>query len=386
MNVVYLSPHFPAHYYQFCKALKATGANVLGLGDESYDNLRPELKAVMTEYYLVPDMHTYDELLKALGYFTFKYGRIQHLDSHNEYWLETEARLRDDFNIPGIKTDTISQIRKKSKMKELFIQAGVKVARGRIVKTQTEAKKFIREVGYPVVAKPDSGVGALSTYKISNDEELKTFFKNKPDVDYLMEEFIEGTIYSFDGLTDSAGKIVFYTSHVYSQGIMEIVNENRNVYYYSLRKIPQKLEQVGKKCVKTFNVRDRFFHLEFFKTKTGEFVALEVNMRPPGGFTTDMFNFACDIDIYQAWADLIVHRKSTLPYSRKYHVCYAGRKIGPNYLHSHQDILDKFGKRIVHHEHIAGVFSSALGNYGYLFRSENLDDIFSVANFIQATY
>ena len=28
-------------------------------------------------------------------------------------------------------------------------------------------------------------------------------------------------------------------------------------------------------------------------------------MRPPGGLTTDMFNYACDIDIYNAWASII---------------------------------------------------------------------------------
>ena len=60
-------------------------------------------------------MHQYDELLRALGYFTHHYGKIDRLDSLNEYWLETEAQLRTDFNIPGLKTDDMPRIKRKSR-------------------------------------------------------------------------------------------------------------------------------------------------------------------------------------------------------------------------------------------------------------------------------
>ncbi len=131
MNFVFLSPHFPPNYYQFAAALKNHGVTVLGLADENYDSLRPELKSVLTEYFRVNNMHNYDELVRALGYFTHRYGKLDRLDSHNEYWLETEARLRTDFNIPGIRSDQIDRIKRKSRMRETFLKAGIKVARGR---------------------------------------------------------------------------------------------------------------------------------------------------------------------------------------------------------------------------------------------------------------
>ena len=98
MNVVFLSPHFPPHYFRFCQNLKETGANVLGVGDESYDALSQDVRTALTEYYQVDDMHNYDALVRACGFFTHRYGKIDRLDSLNEYWLNTEARLRDDFN------------------------------------------------------------------------------------------------------------------------------------------------------------------------------------------------------------------------------------------------------------------------------------------------
>src|SRR5512136_1985719 len=133
MNFVYLSPHFPPNYYLFCVNLRSFGANVLGLADEPYDRLAPELKSSLTEYYYVRDMHNYDDLVRAMGYFTHRYGKLDRIDSHNEYWLETEARLRDDFNIFGMRQADMEHVKRKSGMKKKFTQAGVRVARGKVV-------------------------------------------------------------------------------------------------------------------------------------------------------------------------------------------------------------------------------------------------------------
>jgi hypothetical protein len=385
MNFVFLSPHFPPNYYRFAVALRDHGVNVLGLAEENYDFLRHELKSVLTEYFRVNNMHNYDELVRALGYFTYRYGKIDRIDSHNEYWLETEARLRTDFNIPGIRSDQIGRVKRKSLMRETFINAGIKVARGKVVKTMEDARELIAQTGYPLVAKPDIGVGAAATYKIHNEEELKSFFETKPPVDYLFEEFVNGQIITFDGLTDRDGTPVFVNSLVYSAGIMETVLNDDLVYYYTLRDIPADLEALGCQVLEAFDVRERFFHFEFFREHgTGDLIALEVNMRPPGGLTTDMFNYSCDIDIYNAWASILAGKGFPYrDYTHKYYCCYVGRKSNRSYSHSQQEILECYGEKIRHHEPISGVFSAALGNYGFLVRSPDLEEILSIARFIQ---
>jgi hypothetical protein len=385
MNVIFLSPHFPSQYYRFCLNLKAAGANVLGVGDEPYDNLAPEVRSALTEYYRVEDMHDYDALVRACGFFTHRYGKIDRLDSLNEYWLSTEARLRDDFNIPGVRGGEIDFIRRKSRMKAKFREAGVPVARGQVVPTVADAQALIRETGYPVIVKPDDGVGAIATYRLNNDRDLAAFFEAGPATDYIMEEFISGTIYSFDGLADRSGNPVFYTVHTFSQGIMETVNEARHLYYYSLRDIPAALEKIGRKCLRAFNVQERFFHIEFFQTGADQYVSLEVNMRPPGGFTTDMFNYACDIDIYRVWAELLVHNRTEVHYTRDYHCCYASRKFSQRYTYSHEDILSRYGSVMVQIESVPGVFSSALGDIGYIFRSKSLAEIMEIVRLIHQT-
>ena len=385
MNFIYLSPHFPPNYARFVERLRQNGVNILGLGDVSYESLSESLKQNLVEYYRVSDMHRYGELVRALGYFTHHYGKIDRIESHNEYWLETEARLRTDFNLDGPKLDTIAWIKQKSKMKQVYVQAGIPVARGRIVKNLREAQNLINEVGYPIVAKPDTGVGAADTCKISNDMELKSFFENIPTVDYIFEEFITGEIFSFDGLTDQNGEIVFYTAHFFSRGIMETVNEDTPIYYYSLRDIPQEISEIGMKTVHAFQVRARFFHLEFFKTPEDKIVSLEANIRPPGGFTTDMFNYANDFDIYAEYANMIAYNQFNASYERPYHCAYVSRKNRYQYTMQHHQILENFRHLLVQHDPISPILRDALGDYGYIIRSPYLEEIYEAIQEIQKT-
>lgn len=386
MNFVYLSPHFPPNYRLFCVRLREEEVNVLGLADASYETLPAELKGALAEYYQVDRMDSYDSLLRALGHFTHRHGRIDRIESLNEHWLETEARLRTDFNVPGIREDGIGRIKRKSSMKEVYRSAGVRVARGAVARTLEEARKLVAETGYPVVAKPDIGVGASATFRIDDDARLAAFFAAKPPADYILEEFVRGRIFSFDGLADREGRIVFHTAHAYSQGIMETVNEDDHVYYYSLREVPADLEDAGRRTVRAFDVRERFFHLEFFRDDhDGGITALEVNMRPPGGLTTDMFNYANDIDIYREWARLVAHGRFTAAWSRPFHCAYVGRKAWKRYAVPHEELLRELGPLVCHHERIDSVFRAAIGDYGYLLRSAELEEILSAANRIHRT-
>jgi hypothetical protein len=385
MNFVYLSPHFPPNYYRFCTQLRRLGANVLGLADEPYDRLRPELREALTEYYRVGDLHDYQQVLRACGHFTHRHGKIDRVDSHVEHWLEMEARVRTDFNVRGLKLADVADIKRKSSMKERFRKAGVPVARGGVARTLEEGERLAAEVGYPIIAKPDVGVGAAGTWRIDDRAELASFFARKPPVDYLLEEFVAGRLFSFDGLTGQDGRIVFSTSHFFSRGIMEAVNQDEDIYYHSLRQIPADAEDAGRRAVAAFDLRERFFHFEFFRSHEDDrVIALELNARPPGGLTTDMFNYANDIDVYREWASVVLHDKFTATPTRGYHAAFIGRKRRKRYAHSHEEVLGAFRRLIVHHEPIDTAFRAAMGDYCYLARSPDLDEILAAVKFIQA--
>ena len=384
MNYIFLSPHFPPHYYLFCAALKRKGAGVLGVGDASYDSLPEEVKASLTEYYKVESMENYEQVLRATGFFIHKYGRIDRVDSLNEHWLETEAQLRTDFNIPGVRVEDLSSIKLKSVMKQRFIEGGVQVAQGVVAADLAAAIEFAKTAGYPLVAKPDKGVGAQDTHKINNREELEALFRESSSrpVPYFLEEFIDGDIYSFDGVTDRKGRAVFYTSHEYNRGVMETVNEDDHLYYYSLREIPEDLVVAGMNTLRAFSIKERFFHIEFFRTKKKGIVSLEINLRPPGGFTTDMFNYACDIDLYQEWANLVMDGTFFSSYERKYHCSFISRKNHKHYVKSHDEIKARWGSHILKDGVMPDIFSRAMGNYYYIVRDEKLEVIREIISFI----
>ena len=392
MNVIFISPNFPLDFYNFCSRLKERGANVLGIGDAPFESLPKHTIDSVTEYYRVNSLENYNEVSEACRFFSEKYGQIHWIESENEYWLETESKLRSQFNVnTGTKFENLYSMKYKSKMKDVYKSCGIPVARYTIVDTYNNAVNFTHQVGFPVIVKPDNGVGASSTYKLNNLSELDYFFATKdPYVTYIMEEFICGHVETFDGITDSNKNILISSSHVMLNSIMDAVNEHQDMAFYFQDFEGKDIESVGRNAVQHFDTRSRFFHFEFFRLdqdkeglgKKGDLIGLEVNMRAPGGYMIDMINYAYDVDVYTIWADMLMHDKCFYDINRKYLVGYASRRNSINYAHSIEEVYEKYGDKIVKSFDVPAIFADAMGDTVYLFRSKNKDEIFEVINYI----
>lgn len=388
MNFVFVSPHFPYNYYRFCKALRKNGVKVFGIADMPYENLTEELKESLDDYYYVHDLKNYDEKYRAVAYFISKHGRIDFIESNNEFWLDDDAKLRSDFNIKtGPDVNLIKYFRHKSLMKQKYAEANIKVARWHIVDSYESCKDFISKVNYPVIVKPDDGVGSSLTYKLSNDEQLKEFLLKKETVlrnrTYIMEEFISGELISLDGVCDSKGNIVYPTHHVFPLPIMDVVIEYSDVYYYTSKTIPSDLLKQGQDIIKAFGAKSRFFHLEFFRLtedshlgKKGDLYGLEANMRVPGGYTPDMIDFAYSVDIYQIWADVIAFDKNVeyISYPPEY-CAYIGRRFDGKYLHSMDEIKEKYHNNICYCDDNPPILADGMGDYFAMAKFDTLDEV-----------
>lgn len=393
MNFVFISPQFPRTYWNFCDRLKKNGVNVLGIGDTPYDALPPETRASLTEYYRVGYMENYDEVFRAVAFFSFKYGKIDWLESNNEYWLEQDARLRTDFNVTtGVGIEEISAYKSKSAMKAFYARGGVPAARFMRATNLAAAEDFVREVGFPVIVKPDIGVGASNTWALRDGNDLRAFFDNPPPVPYIMEEFVTGDIFSYDAITDANCNILFESMTAWPPSIMDIVNLDLDLAYCVCRDIPDALKVLGRKTVSAFNVRSRFVHLEFFRlTKArdglddvGDFVALEVNMRPAGGYTPDMMNYAHSTDVYRIWADMVTCGERRVPAAdREFFCVYAGRKDGKRYVRGHEEILERYGKNIVMCERMPELMVRTMGNQMYTAKFDSREEVDAFIRFVQ---
>ena len=392
MNFVFVSPHFPHTYWQFCDRLRRNGINVLGIGDAPYDSMESPLKVALTEYYRVDSLEDYDQVYRAVAFFSWKYGKIDWIESMNEYWLEQDARLRTDFNITtGIRSDRIGFIKEKRLMKQLYLEAGIPTARQHVVSGREAGKAFIQEVGYPVIVKPDVGVGATHTWKLENDADLDAFYDNLPAVPYVMEEFIQGEICSYDAILDSKCEPLFESMTVWPP-VMDIVNKDLDLMYYTCPEVPEKLRKLGRQTVKAFGVDRRFVHLEFFRLtkarkglgKVGDFAALEVNMRPAGGYTPDMMDFAHSTDVYQIYADMVAWDVRKVPESAEHFYCvYASRKDGHTYARTHEEIMAKYGDRMMMQEEMPPMNWPQMGRYMYTARLKTFEEAQEFIRFVQ---
>ncbi len=391
MNFIFISPNFPKTYWNFCRCLKQNGVRVLGIGDAPYELLEENLKQNLQEYYKVSSLENYEEVYKACAFFAFRYGKIDWIESNNEYWLMQDAQLRTDFNVTsGVRNEAISFIKYKSQMKALYEKAGVRTARWHLVSQREAGLAFVAQTGYPVVVKPDNGVGANATYKLENEAQLHEFYDHLPSVQYIMEEYVPGSIESYDGIANRERQPIFETSHVFPRPIMEIVNHEEDIYYYSVRQIPEDLKDAGRRVIAAFPTQSRFFHCEFFRLtedkeglgRQGDLIGLEVNMRPPGGYTPDMMNYANDIDVYKIWANMVAYDHGYFdPSHRPYYCVYTGRRHRLAYQHTLAEVHERYAGAIVMAETMPEVLAPAMGNDMITARFADYEDMMEFVSF-----
>lgn len=384
-NFIMISPHFPTNFEPFANRLKQAGIRALGVADVGYEDLSQGLRDNLTEYYRVDNMEDYDQVYRAVAYFAYKYGRIDRIESHNEHWLELDARLRTDFNVTGYKTADMLAIKTKAQMKEVFRQAGFDVAKGRVFTSPADARALAKELGFPIIVKPNSGVGASDTYKFKTAQELEDFFGYaNPTVEYIMEEFVDGDIITFDGLCDRDGQVVFYDGLSYSDVVLNMVTQDKDMFMYVGQELPADLVAMGQACVEAFGIKERFFHFEFFRKKaTGELLPLEINCRPPGGATIDLWNYANDFDIFQEYVNIVQSQPFSAQVSRAYICGYLSRKGNQDYAHSLDDIKAKFGPAIMSIQEVPAVFSKIMGQIGLVIRGKTLADLQAIIAYSQ---
>lgn len=382
-NFIFISPNFPENYWHFCRHLRDNGFNVLGIGDCEYFNLLPELKASLTEYYKVSDLSNYDEVFRAVAFFTFRYGKIDWLESNNEYWLERDAHLRTEFNIAtGFKDGDMKKVKLKSQMKPFYAEAGIKAARYCLADSPRACKKFIDEVGYPVIVKPDNGVGANDTHRLCSDDDLIQFFATKLPVRYIMEEYIDATVNSYDAIVNSKGEPIFETGNVTLGSLMDVVNTGDSSMFYIVDQPFEDVREAGRRTLRAFGVRSRFVHFEFFRLnrdqhigKKGEIVALEVNMRPSGGISPEMMNYANSTDVYKIWADMVAFDCSSKGTGERYYCTFVGRRDGKPYVHSDDEIYSRYAGSIKIARRVAKALSGAMGDRMFVVNVKTKEEV-----------
>lgn len=392
MNVVFISPQFPEVYWHFCYCLRRRGATVLGIGDTPYDQISPELKGSLNEYYWLPSLEDYNQVFRAVAFFSYKYGKIDWLESNNEYWLKQDAKLRDDFHITtGAGSAQMAIWQSKAAMKPLYAAAGVPSARQVRLTSLAEARTFVEKVGYPAFAKPEFGMGAGGAHKIESDDDLVALFDEVGTTPYVLEEFVSGDLCSYDAIIDSHGEPMFENQEEFPPSMADVASLGLDMSYLSRPTVDPKLAKCGRATVKSFGIKSRFVHQEYFRLTedkpglgaAGDYVGLEVNVRPPGGYTPEMMNYAHATDVYQIWADMVCFdRTDVRPGGTDAFCSYASRRDGVRYVHTHEEILSRYAGSIVSAQRMPDGLADDLGNYCYVARLNTQEEVEEFVSYV----
>lgn len=381
MNFIVTSPFYPENFQLFTNRLKQQGFNVLGIGQEPYDQLPQSLKDDLTEYYKVNDLENTEEVKKAVAYLFFKHGKIDRIESQNEHWLNLEAEIREQFNIPGNKPKDLRKVKFKSEMKKLFAKAGVPAVPGKVANKKGTVNRIVKELGLPLVAKPNSGVGSSGTYKLKDQDAVYKFLEEWDEKDaYFFEPYIEdGKLLSYDGLIDQNGDIVFETSLYYHDPTLEVLKYQLDYGYIIQKEIPEKLRAYGQAIVKQFGMKERFFHIEFFENGD-DYLVVEYNNRVAGGYTIDMYNYANHVDLFRQFARIVDGQPFETPSTPARYCVAITHRDQNTYAHDEAALRSHYGDRFVFSKRLPDAFSALQGNqfYGILADTEaEIEEIFN---------
>ena len=169
--------------------------------------------------------------------------------------------------------------------------------------------------------------------------------------------------------------------------LMDVMNNADDSVFYIVKDLPEKMRELGRRTIKAFDVRSRYVHLEYFVLrrdqeglgKAGDILGLEVNMRPPGGISPDMANFAYGVDMYKIWADMIAFDKTDMPMTNPHHFCgFCGRRDSKNYVMDHSAIMERFGDKIVMAERVQPALAGIMGDQTYVGIYETEEEMFDI--------
>lgn len=381
MNFIVISPNYPQNFQEFSVSLARKGFTVLGIGNENYDELSEKVKNSLREYYKVSDLHNLDEVKRGVAFFFHKYGVIDRIESQNEYWMELDAQIRTQFNVPGLKMNDLSKTRKKSEMKKLFEQAEVPVVPGFLVNEKSDIQKAVDKLSLPLIAKPDTGVGAAATYKLETNNDVLEFENQfNPEIPYFLEPFITGDIVTYDGLLDQEGNIVFESGMIYSATPLQLLTKEKDIAYFVTKDIEPELRVLGKKIIKQFKMAERFFHLEFFKRADGSYITIEYNNRPPGSYAVDMYNYGYSRSLFDDYADIVNGDDFIQKEDNGKECLMITRRFDIDYKVSEEEIYSRYHSNLVARLENPFAFRDLQGDVTYIVLADSKEHRAEIAN------
>lgn len=324
-HVVFVIPYLMEASLRFLKsALELPGIGVSTISAEPVEKIEPALRQRLIGHERVADPMSAAQLVAATRELSRRLGPVDRVIGILEQLQVPLAEARQALGLPGISVEAALNFRDKSKMKDVLQRHGLPCARHRLATSIDEVKRFIADVGFPIVMKPQAGAGAVNTFRLDRAEQLGQLleqFPPNPQKPMLLEEFIVGEEHSFDSVFMD-GKPVWYSISKYSPGPLTVM-QNEWIQWTVL--LPRSVDgpeydgirRAAIPALEVLGMTSGLSHMEWFRRKDGSVAISEVGARPPGAQFVSLMSWAHDTDMYKAWVRLMVEDRFDPP-QRKY--------------------------------------------------------------------
>ena len=354
MNVVMISPGYPAEMAYFTRALAAVGARVIGVGDQPPSAL-PDVARDALAHYEHVNLTDEPGVLGALHGLA-RHASIDQVECLWEPYMILAARVRESFGIPGMTVEETVPYRDKERMKQQIDAAGIRTPWHASATSVAGVWEAAERVGYPLIVKPIAGAGSADTYRVDSPQELSEvlpLLRHVPEVS--VEEFVDGEEFTYDTVC-AGGSILFenimwYRPRPLQMKMYEWISPTSIVLRDLTVPHLEGGRQMGAQVIDALGFRSGFTHMEWYRKADGEAVFGEIGGRPPGARVVDLMNFSTDGDLYIAWAEAVVHGRLSRQLERRFNAgCVFKRAHGVgriSHIEGLGELLAQYGEHVM---------------------------------------
>ena len=256
----------------------------------------------VTGHYGVTSLDSTEEVAAVGADLLLKGVHVRRVFGHTEFAQFGVGVLGSLWNGMGAGRgiSSTAPLRDKRLMKAAATRAGIRVARSLSIpsrESQREIAAAASQLQFPVVVKPTSGFGAMTTVRVDRPGDLQRVIEALPHEplfhsrQLMVEEYIQGNEYHVDALWIN-GVPAWFTIGKYHVPRLEAAQiENRGRVVEGSFVVPrkdaprlyQKALDLHVRVNSALGISTDPTHLEFFETPGGELVFSEVGIRMGGG-------------------------------------------------------------------------------------------------------
>ena len=314
VHVVFVVPFFMTATLRFVSGAAALpGVRLSVISQEPAEKLPPALRTRLTGHWRIDDCFAAAQLVQATQALAARHGAVQRMIASLEQLQVPMAQARAQLGLPGLTLSAAMNFRDKNRMKDVLNQAALPCARHALIGSADDARAAAATLGFPLVAKPPAGAGAISTFRLNDAQQLSEYLRAyapRAAEPVLFEEFLQGEEYSFDSVMLN-GRVVWSSISSYRPSPLTVL-ENPWIQWCVL--LPRDIDTAsyapirleGERALGVLGMRDGMTHMEWFRRPQGAVAISEVAARPPGAQFTSLLSWASNCDFYQAWPRLMI--------------------------------------------------------------------------------